>query len=69
MGFTYTGKVPDVLDDGRPLAPGDQIESDKLDRSTPHNASLIERGLLREDKSKGAPPKTIGSGGKKGDDD
>jgi hypothetical protein len=55
--IAYVGNVPEALDGGRPLAPGDHV--DGVDIDLPHNAWLVEEGLaivLEE----APPPKLTG---------
>lgn len=56
MSHVVTATHPVTLGDGRPVAPGDKVAY--LKTSDPHNADLIEQGLLAQViKKKAATPK------------
>lgn len=42
----FVGDHPDVLADGRPVAPGEFVELTDEDMQDPHNADKIEQGLF-----------------------
>lgn len=44
--FAYVGRVPQDLEGGRVLAPGDPCKLSVDEQKLPHNARLIEEGLL-----------------------
>lgn len=43
--YAYVGNVPDELDGGRPIAPGDEVECEVTD-DHPHNQQLVAMGKL-----------------------
>lgn len=43
--YAYVGNVPDELDGGRPIAPGDEVEVE-VTADHPHNQLLVETGKL-----------------------
>lgn len=43
--YAYVGNVPDELDGGRPIAPGDEVECE-VDKDHPQNQLLVETGKL-----------------------
>lgn len=44
--YRYIGDMPDALDGGRPLAPGEFVTLDESQAKSPYNQSLIESGKL-----------------------
>lgn len=46
MTHVVTATHPITLEDGRPVGPGEKVA--RLKTSDPHNADLIESGLLTE---------------------